>query len=50
MQPFYVLDKSRNTEGFGLGLALVRRIAELHGAELLIESEESKGTSMRIQL
>ena len=49
-QPFYVLDKSRNTEGFGLGLALVRRIAELHGTDLVIDSEENIGTIMEIQL
>lgn len=49
-QPFYILDKSRNTEGFGLGLAIVRRIAELHNAVLTIDSEEQKGTSVCVKL
>ena len=48
-EPFYKLDQSRNTEGFGLGLALIRRIAEAHHAELLIESETSVGTTVSIQ-
>lgn len=48
-QPFYVLDKSRNAEGFGLGLALVKRIAELHHAELIIESEMGIGTSITLR-
>lgn len=43
-QPFYMLDKSRNSEGFGMGLALVKRIAELHNAQLKIESHKDKGT------
>ena len=47
-QPFYMLDKSRNAEGFGLGLALVRRIVELHDADLVINSEEGLGTTVDI--
>ncbi len=37
LQPFARLDRSRHTEGNGLGLALVRSVAELHGAVLLLE-------------
>ncbi len=31
---FYRLDKSRTTEGSGLGLSLVKAVAELHGAKV----------------
>lgn len=45
-QPFYRIDKARSRKhgNAGLGLALVQRIAELHHAGLIIESEENKGT------
>ena len=48
-EPFYKLDQSRNTEGFGLGLALVKRIAEAHGAALVINSEVAKGTKISVE-
>lgn len=44
MQPFYQGDESRNTEGFGLGLALCQKIAAAHGAVLEIRSEYGVGT------
>ncbi|WP_142415588.1 sensor histidine kinase [Hathewaya massiliensis] len=50
IQPFYMLDKSRTRKagGAGLGLALCREIATLHGAQLLIESELGKGTCVTV--
>lgn len=47
-EPFYMVDRSRSKKlgGSGLGLALVKRIAELHHAELIIESELNVGTSI----
>lgn len=49
-EPFYMADRSRNKKngGSGLGLALVKRIAEAHGAQLIIESVLSEGTTMRL--
>jgi len=50
--PFYMVDRARNkkTGGVGLGLALVKRIADAHNAELIIESEVNKGTKIMVKL
>ena len=47
---FYMVDKSRAraSGGSGLGLALCRRIAELHHAEMRIESRQGEGTKVSI--
>ncbi|MEJ5199568.1 MAG: ATP-binding protein, partial [Anaerolineae bacterium] len=34
----------------GLGLALVRRIAGLHGGDLRIESQPNQGTTVQVSL
>lgn len=49
-EAFYMVDKARSRKagGCGLGLSLCARIAKLHRAELLIESEEGKGTVVSI--
>ena len=48
---FYRVDKSRSkqTGGTGLGLAIVKHIVELHDAEISLESEPGKGTTIEIQ-
>jgi signal transduction histidine kinase len=38
----------KHKSGTGLGLPLVRSFAELHGGELIIESAESRGTTIRV--
>lgn len=43
---FYRVDRSRSREtgGTGLGLAIVKHIAQRHGAQLVIDSEEGRGS------
>jgi len=50
--PFFRTDRSRQrgTGGTGLGLALVKRIAEAHGGEVTVASEPGKGTTVRVTL
>jgi signal transduction histidine kinase len=50
LQPFGRIANplKRGSEGAGLGLPICKRIAELHGAKLAIDSEPGKGTVCRI--
>jgi two-component system phosphate regulon sensor histidine kinase PhoR len=49
-EPFYRADKSRSREsgGAGLGLSICRKIADLHGARLEIDSTRGRGTTVRV--
>ena len=51
-EPFYRADsaRQRNTGGFGLGLYLCRLIAQAHGGEMIIVSQEEQGTQITINL
>jgi len=51
-EPFYRVDsaRARQTGGYGLGLYLCHLIAEAHGGELRIESEQGVGTTVSLIL
>lgn len=50
LQPLYQGESTRQSEGFGLGLSLVRAIAELHGAVLtLSDGPNGQGLSIAVQ-
>ena len=44
------LDAKKPTEGAGLGLAIARSFAELHGGTLTIRSTEGSGTTVLVRL
>ena len=43
-RPMYRLDKSRGSDSAGLGLSLVKTIAEIHGAGLVLTANSATGT------
>ena len=49
LQPLYQSQSARQTNGYGLGLSLVRAIAELHGADLSL-SDGPTGTGLKATL
>jgi signal transduction histidine kinase len=49
-QPFYRVDESRHTEGFGLGLALANRIIKLHKGSVSADSSLNNGSTFTITI
>ncbi|MFA5341449.1 MAG: HAMP domain-containing sensor histidine kinase [Clostridia bacterium] len=47
-EKFYKGDTSHSKEGAGLGLALVKRIVDLHQGIIAVESEPGKGTTIKL--
>ncbi len=49
-EKFYQGDASRSTGGNGLGLALAKRIIDLHSGEITVQSELHKGAAFTVSL
>ena len=47
---FYKTDKSRNSQGFGLGLPLTMKIAQKHGGTVYAESSPGQGSRFTLLL
>lgn len=47
---FYRMDESRTTRGFGLGLAIARKIANLLGGDIVVENTETQGARFTVSL
>ena len=45
---FYQVKKIRSEEGFGIGLSLVKKIADANAWKISVQSERGKGTSFTI--
>ncbi len=47
---FYRIDESHTTRGLGLGLAIAKRVIELHDGHIEVQSELGKGTTFKAYL
>jgi signal transduction histidine kinase len=48
--PFYRASNTGGYKGYGIGLPLARNIVRLHGGNIIVNSQENKGTEIRITL
>lgn len=47
---FYKSDKSRKSDGTGIGLAIAKHLVQLHSGEVSMQSSIGKGTTVTVQL
>ena len=47
---FYRADASRSSDGFGLGLAIARQIAQIHRGEIRVTSSASEGIALTVRI
>jgi PAS domain S-box-containing protein len=47
---FWRADSAHSTPGFGLGLSIVQRVAQLHGGEIRVESQVGQGSRFTLVL
>ncbi len=47
---FYRGDRARTSRGVGLGLAMVRKVAEIHSGKIEVESQPGSGSTFRLIL
>jgi len=47
---FYRGEKNRTTDGFGIGLSVVKQLVESSGGEILVQSKKKSGTKFSIKL
>lgn len=47
-KPFYKTKESREIQGLGIGLTLAKRIIELHGGEIFVQSKIGEGSTFSI--
>ncbi len=48
--PFFRASNSEEFSGTGLGLSIVKQCVDIHGGDLLIDSELNKGTKVQVRL
>ncbi|MBD2058671.1 PAS domain-containing sensor histidine kinase [Oculatella sp. FACHB-28] len=49
-EPFYKIGNGKNSSGAGLGLAIAKRIVDLHGGTITLHSEVGIGTTVTVTL